>query len=338
MEKSPVACVILCKSKSFRHDGVTGAVQALGAQAVFAGRFATLFPSVGRHVAVGAGGWHEISAVQADGCRFVCLSDVARTIRGAGQGDVLKMILMEHGTDHFTQDGFHAMLDPRCLLLYRPERPFIFTSAARCGSMIFQAPIDLLPSGLRGACDRPRVLGDDDGLAALVMDMMRRAARMQRMACDSRAEGARAVRLDALRDAMGNLIGTLPDLSVTGGRQAVSHGSVLHRAEAFILRHLSDPALDVGRIVAALGCSRRGLYRAFALREETPERHILRCRLECCHHALRDPGFAHMTLEGIASLHGFSSAAHFSRSFRMRYGRTPSEVRAESISRKQVDK
>jgi AraC-like DNA-binding protein len=48
--------------------------------------------------------------------------------------------------------------------------------------------------------------------------------------------------------------------------------------------------------------------------------------------ALGDPARAHWTLGTIALKHGFNAAAHFSRSFRARFGLIPRDYRAGTRS------
>ncbi|MBL8942370.1 MAG: helix-turn-helix domain-containing protein [Myxococcales bacterium] len=51
-------------------------------------------------------------------------------------------------------------------------------------------------------------------------------------------------------------------------------------------------------------------------------------RLDRCRAQLLDPAHAHRSISEIAFALGFTSAAHFSRAFRARFGRSPRTLRA----------
>ena len=96
------------------------------------------------------------------------------------------------------------------------------------------------------------------------------------------------------------------------------------RAIELIERQLSDPRLGVETLVERLGVSRPSLYRAFSL-DGGVISYIRKRRLAKAHDLLsRDKVTRVSTL---AQDLGFSNGAHFSESFRKRYGYTPRDLR-----------
>ena len=89
---------------------------------------------------------------------------------------------------------------------------------------------------------------------------------------------------------------------------------------------IDDPSAGPREFAAGAGLSLRTLHRLFAGRGETVSRSLQVMRLERAHNMIA-MGSAH-TLTEIALANGFSDLAHFSRSFRARYGMAPSVARA----------
>jgi AraC-like DNA-binding protein len=89
-----------------------------------------------------------------------------------------------------------------------------------------------------------------------------------------------------------------------------------------------DPSLTVGRLATALQVSPRTLQKAFEDQEAGPGRLIADRRLSSAAAMLRDQEASrHLPIDEIGRRTGFTSPSSFSRSFRVRYGMTPSEYR-----------
>lgn len=118
---------------------------------------------------------------------------------------------------------------------------------------------------------------------------------------------------------------------VCGAGQAASHGAVSEtrlacwhrrRIEAHIREHLADSELDVPQIAAALGLSVRYVHKLFVQRGEGVMEWVRAQRLEACRHEIAERGGR--SISEVAYSWGFTSAAHFSRAFRRRFGAPPS--------------
>lgn len=99
------------------------------------------------------------------------------------------------------------------------------------------------------------------------------------------------------------------------------------RVKAYIENNLARKDLDIEEIARRMGCSRRYIFRAFQLTDITPSQYIWDLRLERTKERLTTGCFNGGSISEIAFSCGFSSAAHFSRAFRKRYGMSPSDAR-----------
>jgi AraC-like DNA-binding protein len=107
---------------------------------------------------------------------------------------------------------------------------------------------------------------------------------------------------------------------------AVRHALVL-RIKAYAEEHLDDPTLYSETLARQHGISLRYLQLLFAEQGTSPAKWIRQERLERCCADLRNPQYDHLTVAAIGERRGLPGASHFSRLFRDRYGRTPSEFR-----------
>lgn len=161
---------------------------------------------------------------------------------------------------------------------------------------------------------------DASPVAALLRDTCRTTA--QHLA--TLPAGARVVAFEQLHRLL-----RLAVVQVKGARPAEPRSArqdVYVAAVALMERHLASSTLGVGVLCRALGVSRATLYRAFAdqctsvaaLRDEM--------RLDTAWHKLRATPSG-VTIADIAADCGLYDSANFSRRFKMRFGRRPSEVR-----------
>lgn len=107
---------------------------------------------------------------------------------------------------------------------------------------------------------------------------------------------------------------------------------------ALIDRRLTEPALGIADLTAALGVSRATLFRAFADRGGIGS-YINRQRLHRARSVLLGRAGRSPSVAEIAHAHGFASESHFSRLFKAAYGEAPGAVRADRATpgRQQAD-
>jgi AraC-like DNA-binding protein len=99
--------------------------------------------------------------------------------------------------------------------------------------------------------------------------------------------------------------------------------TVRARIRAFVQRNLVDPDLTIERIADRMQCTKRYLHKVFSEEGQTLNQYIWSERLERCRAELCRAELADRSITEIAFACGFSNAAHFSRSFRARFGQPP---------------
>lgn len=97
----------------------------------------------------------------------------------------------------------------------------------------------------------------------------------------------------------------------------------LAAAHAYIAAHLADQDLSASRIAAAIGYSERHLSRLLARSGQSVPQAVLTARLDAARRLLTEP----ISLAEVAARSGFASQAHFSRTYRARFGTTPCKDR-----------
>lgn len=101
-----------------------------------------------------------------------------------------------------------------------------------------------------------------------------------------------------------------------------------------IAGHAGDIELDPAGLAERLGLSVRYLHLLLEDTGKTFSEHLLERRLERAHRLLRDPRLGNSKISSISQQAGFADLSHFNRSFRRRFGETPSAARA-AASRKE---
>jgi AraC-like DNA-binding protein len=97
--------------------------------------------------------------------------------------------------------------------------------------------------------------------------------------------------------------------------------------QAYVSAHLHEADLAVASVAARHGITARYVQKLFAGTGESFSEYVLRQRLACAYRRLTDPRLEHSSIIAIAFDAGFSDLSHFNRSFRRRFGHTPSEAR-----------
>jgi AraC-like DNA-binding protein len=105
----------------------------------------------------------------------------------------------------------------------------------------------------------------------------------------------------------------------------------LRAIKADILANLCSLDLTVTAIALRQHVTPRYIHMLFETEGTTFSNFVLGQRLRRAHRMLTDPLFAHLNITEIAFAVGFANLSYFNRTFRRRFGATPSELRhAES--------
>lgn len=100
-----------------------------------------------------------------------------------------------------------------------------------------------------------------------------------------------------------------------------------------ILRMLLSPELSVTTVAARQGVSPRYVHMLFELEGVTFSEFVVGQRLVRAHRMLSDLRYAGHTISAIALMVGFGDLSYFNRTFRRRFGMSPSDVRATGRER-----
>lgn len=128
-----------------------------------------------------------------------------------------------------------------------------------------------------------------------------------------------ALALGATRDAQG----LIEERGERAGRLAA--------IKADIFDNLSRPELSVTSVAARQGVSPRYVQLLFEAEGTTFSVFLLEQRLMRAHRMLSDPRLMAQTISAIALHVGFNDVSYFNRTFRRRFGMTPSDVRAAAL-------
>ncbi len=114
------------------------------------------------------------------------------------------------------------------------------------------------------------------------------------------------------------------------GRESVSTDlpDLRIRILKFIDAHIADPKLGPAHIADGLDISVRHLHRVFSATGNSLGDYIRALRLEQCRRDLFNPRLRGRSITEIAFARGFCDAAHFSHSFRKRFGVSARALRA----------
>jgi AraC-like DNA-binding protein len=93
-------------------------------------------------------------------------------------------------------------------------------------------------------------------------------------------------------------------------------------------RHLTDSPLTVAEVANRHRITGRYLHKLFESEGTTFRTFVLHQRLDLAYRRLRDPGYATRTINAIAAGAGFGDLSYFGRTFRRRFGITPSAARS----------
>jgi AraC-like DNA-binding protein len=124
--------------------------------------------------------------------------------------------------------------------------------------------------------------------------------------------------------------------SVSGDGQASSSRAVvrLRAIKADIRDNIGARDLSVAAVAARHRVNPRYVQRLFEAEGVTFSEFVLTERLTRVYQLLADPRYQHLKVSEIAYRSGFSDLSYFNRSFRRRFGTTPSDTRMEALRRR----
>jgi len=119
----------------------------------------------------------------------------------------------------------------------------------------------------------------------------------------------------------------------TNNNNTATQAAILHRICQTIERRLDDGELSPARVAQAEGISERYLQKLFEGVGDNFTHYVRERRLQRAWADLSNPTEVHRSISEIAYRYGFGDSAHFSRTFRHRFGLPPREFRQQEAGR-----
>ena len=241
---------------------------------------------------------------------------VMRTASLARRDDrgYVKIVAQLRGAACFEQNGRRAMLSPGDWGLYDTTQSYIVSNPETIDQIALLLPREqLIGLGIPLHEVAVQRFSGQSGAGRRAFDLL----------CAAFLDDARAGGItDWATPIAGAVLGTMLERRGIASEEALRE-TARARLFDFIAKNLRDPLLSPASIAEALGCSKRNLHKLFRREDETLNEFIWNERLECIRRDLADPKRAAHSITDIALDWGFNSSAHFSRSFRDRYGISP---------------
>jgi AraC-like DNA-binding protein len=128
-------------------------------------------------------------------------------------------------------------------------------------------------------------------------------------------------------DLLALALGATRDAAATAKDRGV-RAARLVAAKEFVRQHLHWPGLRAEAVAVHLGVTPRYVHMLFETEGLSFLEYVFAERIARAHEVLHTD--SDRTISTIAFAVGFSDLSHFNRTFRRRFGRTPTEVRAEA--------
>src|SRR5262245_17646413 len=131
--------------------------------------------------------------------------------------------------------------------------------------------------------------------------------------------------LTDVSDLVALVIAAIRARSVSTGRGL--RASRLRAIKAYVLENFCNQQLSLRGVALTQRITPRYVHKLFEAEGTTFSEHVLTLRLMRTYQMLSDPGCIDMTITDIALSAGFGDLSYFDRTFRRRFGATPSDVR-----------
>src|SRR5216683_6338507 len=232
------------------------------------------------------------------------------------------VITQLEGARWYSQNGIVVILKPGDSTLIDSAAPWSSDCLEDCVRLYLRVPRWLMEDRLR-TTSIP-MAHRISGTTTLGAALFHLANSLYREA-DALSQEEGAAMLEAYFDVLSGCVGH----SQTNTAAAGNSSQLLSRLETFIEGHLTEPTLGPAEIAAAVGVSVRHAHRLFSKKGCTIGDWVQKRRLEQCRRDMEDPRLRERTITDIAFYWGFSESAHFSRSFKRRFGVSPRTFRSQ---------
>lgn len=256
----------------------------------------------------------KLCHIEASQHRVALSKELART----EMHPVIKIILQLRGDSVYEQGDERLVVSPGDCLAYDVSRPHRVTSLSSSKHFVVIIPKDI--ASLRGI-----ELGR---LSAQRFSAREGVGRLASGLVTSTFHEMPTLDSDCDAELAETILGMLHLSLMQNDRCMIPAEPCLRRQiKALIHKNLHDPDLSIENIAATLDRTKRYLHLSFAEEGMTISEYIWAARLEHCRRELAVSVGSGKTITDIAFSWGFSSSAHFSRSFKKRFGISPSAAR-----------
>ena len=266
--------------------------------------------------------WH-LGGVVVCGIRYAARPVGSRSQRQirTDQLDHYRLIVQHEGAFRFDADGRQGLVGPGQVLILDMARPERIDGETGRNTIVY-LPREVLDEALPRPVDlHGLALG---GISQLLLadhlgSVMRHVAQLT---------PSQGVALS--RSVVAMIAGAIaPSIDTLAPVRRQVEATLLRQACRYVELHLDEPDLNADRVAAFLRISRASVYRLFEPLGGVSA-HVRERRLQRLHEVLATSG-QHRHLGRLATDHGFSSAAQFSRVFRERFGYTPSDAQGRVL-------
>lgn len=220
------------------------------------------------------------------------------------------------------QNGREAILMPGSFALYDSTQPYTLSFKDQFHQLVVQMPKEVLRQHLSNPEQYTAIeMCGRAGLGAVITNFVLSLAKEM---------GQLTPKSEELSDNMLHIMAMAFSSSVMldkiGNDSLVKH-SIKQRVYRYIELNLYNPDISNQMIADAQGISLRYLNKLFSKESDSVHALILEKRLNKSLSMIKNPAYSGHSIESIAYSMGFSSGAHFSRSFKKRFGFNPSQAR-----------
>jgi len=245
------------------------------------------------------------------------------TVSSDGSSVVAKVtaLVQLSGSSLLKQDGRESELLSGDFCLYRSRRPLELNLQAPFRIVAVRVPEDEL-AALSPGWEQAlaRTIPGNRGAPAVFLDTIRSLQRSRDSLEHPSSEGIADSILHLLAAVVCFINPHEPDCCL----KTRYH---LERVKKFVRSNLGNPDLNVELIARAVRLSPRHIHRLFSTESMSLMEWIWAQRLENCHRQLRQADSRERSICDLAYSWGFNDQAHFSRAFRKRFGRSPTQAR-----------
>lgn len=241
---------------------------------------------------------------------------------GVAPADPLKLCIQQSGRAVVRQGATELAIAPGQLAVYDTGRPYSIRLDGdwRCAVMtVPRESLGLPQAAVAAAMERPMPVTGLGGVLAHWLTTCLESA------------GPVTVAGERLGEAGVQLLASLlcgPDASPAAADEVQRE-----RIRYYLQANLSDPDLCPAVVATAHNISERTLHRLFEREPMTVTETIRVLRLEATYADLVNPRLRWTTVMAVAARWGYRDQAHFTRTFRARYGVTPARLRRENSAR-----